>query len=471
MKYLTFFIIIMISSIARGESFLPRFIGGLDPGSPTDIRITGIYYNPAVIGKLGGTNISLYFSPNFQTVDVSRSTISSITGAPDPSGDVHFSSTSYRDTVYDFFGAITTDFGMDRITLGIAVYSPMQQNINQVYYPLRYHLIDRNMMNLFISSVVSLKMHKKFYFGFGLSYVYSSVYMGVIRDRYLRGTLPEGVEDGYEKGGIGDEKVEINTEDNNFGFSAGFLWIPKPWLTVGGSYRSKIRSLEDTSVRTSGTGKITRYVEGQGFVTLSGDAQMVTSYPDSYNLGVNMRLSRFWYGDFTVTWTRWSQHSSFRFLLSGNDFTNSNLTNWDLNINSYRGFQDTFTPQFTAYYRGLSGFNFLASLKYLPPSVPTSWVNPSAVDNHSAELLLSFTFKLLKNMNLRFGYAISYMLPVEVKNSGFQPSLARTCLENHIDVVWSSACRDTYAGKALPSAAGNYSKITHQLGIGIDLKF
>ncbi|MBN2724545.1 MAG: outer membrane protein transport protein [Deltaproteobacteria bacterium] len=464
-------ILCMVPSRASADSFLPRFMGGIDPGIPTDNKVSGIYFNPAAIGKIKGTSISLSFSPNFQTSTASRYPISTLTGNTSATPDKFFSSGSYSNNIWDFFGGITTDFGMDRITLGIAVFSPLQQDISDVPEPLKYHLVERKLMNLFISSVVSLKLHKKFHIGFGLSYVYSKIHMDVIRDRYLRGTTPDGVLEAYETGGYADEKVIVDSDDNNFGFSVGFYWLVKKWLTVGGSYRSKIRGIDSTGVRTTGSGSITRYVDGEGFTTLNGDAQLTTSFPDSYNLGAKIKLSRYWEGDFTLTWTRWSTHKSMKILLSGNDFTNSSLTNWDLNISSYRGFQDTITPQLTMFYTGLRGFSFITSLRYLPPSTPLSWVNPSVVDNHSVELLLSSTFKVFSNMSIRLGYAVSYMFETDVSKSGYDPSLAIICLDNHIDVVWSQACRDTYAGKAMPTAAGVYNRITHQIGLGIELSF
>ena len=75
-------------------------------------------------------------------------------------------------------------------------------------------------------------------------------------------------------------------------------------------------------------------------------------------------------------------------------------------------------------------------------------------------------------MTIHVAYSLSYMLPVTVENSGFDPQISRTCIDNHIDVAWCNECIETMnEGKALPTAAGKYKKYTHQIGIGASFKF
>jgi long-subunit fatty acid transport protein len=471
--FTTILLLLLTVSPAWGDSFLPRFIGGVDPGVPTDEALTGIVVNPAIIGKLRGTNVSIYYSPIFQNIDVQRSPILSLTGNPGPGADISFPNASYSNNIVDYFFAASTDFGMDRVTLGIAVYSPFRQNFTNTPAAIRYHLIDRDIMNLHVTPVVSLKLHRKFYFGFGLSYVYTKVNMEIIRDRFLRGNVPLGTSDFYEQSGKVDEKVVINTADSNLGFNLGFHLLIKKWLFLGGSYRSKIRSLNDGSVNTTGSGSITRWFDdSSSYRTLNGSAKMSTTFPDILNLGIKMRLSRTWWADFTTTWTRWSAHKSMKVLLSGNDFANSSLANWDLNITSYRGFQDVVAPQLTFFFNPKTGFKFTTSLRYNPPATPKEWVNPAAVDNHSIDFMLSTSFKVFDFITFRIAYSLEYMFPITIENSGFDPTISRTCLDNHIDVAWCGECLSTMNdGKSLPSAAGTYKKISHQIGFGIDIKF
>ncbi|MBU1534287.1 outer membrane protein transport protein [Myxococcota bacterium] len=469
-------LVLLLSPLgAKGwaNSFLPRFIGGVDPGVPTHVTPTGIVTNPAVLGYLKGTNIAIYYSPVYQSLEADRASILSSTGNPGPGADISYPGVSYSNNVTDYFFGASTDFGQDRVTLGVAIFSPFRQDFSNPSAPLRYHLIDRSIINLFVTSVLALKVHRKFHIGFGLSYVYTKINMEMVRDRYLRGDVPDGSADSFEQGGKVDEKIAINTEDNNLGFQFGFYYMMKKWLFLGGSYRSKIRSLDSGYVRTKGTGSITRWSDAQGgYVTLLGKATLRTTFPESANIGIKMRFSRNWWGDLSLTWDRWSDHQKLQVLLSGNDFANSSLTNWDLSINSYRGFQDVFAPQLSFFFNQKTGFSFITSLRYSPPATPQRWVNPAAVDNHAIDFMLSTSFKLFNFMTIRVAYTLEYMLPVTVKDSGFDPGLARTCLDNHIDVAWCDECLQTMNnGQALPSAAGTYRKLTHQIGVGLHVKF
>ncbi|MBU1068315.1 outer membrane protein transport protein [Myxococcota bacterium] len=462
---------LLFASPAAADPFGPRFVGGLDPGIPTHVANTGIYTNPAVIGRLKTNTAVFHFSPMFQTLDIDRATIDSSTGLPDPAGDMAFPNVNITHNLLDFYVGFTTNFGMDRITLGLAFFAPQRQELHTKHPALRYHLVDRSIANYFLTPALSVKLHRKFHAGFGLSYAFSTFDITMTRDRYLRGDLPDTAPQHYEAGGDNDEKVHAAGTDNNFGFHFGFLWQLDKFIFLAGSYRSKIRALDYTQIKADGSGSISRVTTEDGPITLSGNAKLVTTFPDTANLGIVRRFSRDWWFDATITWTRWGAHKNWKYYLSGRELANSNLTNWDLNITEYRGFQDTFSPQMTAFYRPTTGFEAIISLRYGPPAVPEKWVNASAVDNHAIEALFSVSYQITDFLTARLGYALEYMIPLNVNESGYDPSAAQACLDSHIDVVWSEACRATYGGRALPTAAGEYRKVTHQIGLGLEFKF
>lgn len=455
----------------QADPFAPRFIGGLDPGIPNHVTPTGIFTNPAVIGRLRTNTGIVHFSPMFQTLGIDRATIDSDTGLPDPQGDLVFPEVNLTHNLLDLFVGFTTNFGMDRITLGLAFFAPHRQELHTTHPALRYHLRDRSIANYFITPALSVKLHRKFHAGFGLSYAFSTFDVTIMRDRYLRGDLPDTVPERYENGDDGDEKVRVAGTDNNFGFHFGFLWMIDRYLFLGGSYRSKIRALDYTQIKADGDGTITRADDAGVLYSLTGNGKIVTTFPDTATLGIMRRFTRDWWFDATLTWTRWESHKSWKYYLSGRELANSSLTNWDLNITEYRGWQDTYSPQLTAFYRPAAGFEALVSLRYGPPAVPEKWVSAAAVDNHAIELLFSVSYPVADFLTARLGYALEYMIPLTVEASGYDPSLARACLDSHIDVVWSEACRATYGGQALPTAAGDYRKISHQIGIGLEFKF
>lgn len=461
----------LIPGAAWADPFGPRFVGGLDPGIPGHAAVTGIPVNPAVMGLLPNNSLALHFSPLYQSLSVKRAPVSSVTGLPDPNGDLRFPTVDFSQNIMDFYAGFTTNFGMDRITLGLALFSPQRQDLHVSHPALRYHLADRSITHLFFIPALSVRLHRKFYAGFGLGYTFSRFDMTLVRDRYLRGDLPESLPARYENGGIGDEKIRVDGMDNNFGFQFGFFWKLEKYLFLSGSYRSKIRALDYTTIKAQGSGSISRADAEGNWQTYAGNAKIVTTFPDSAALGISYHWKRDWWADATVTWTRWNSHKNWKYYLSGRDLASSNFTNWDLNITEYRGFQDTFAPQATLFYRPGTGFEAIVSLRYSPPAVLSQWVNPAVIDNHAMEGLVSFSYRITQGIAARLGYSLEYMIPLKVRDSGYDPSRAIDCLDSHIDVVWSESCRETYGGRALPSAAGDYRKVTHQIGLGIEITF
>lgn len=462
---------VLVPLPALADPYGPRFIGGLDPGIPGHAAVTGIPVNPAVMGLLPNNSLALHFSPVYQSLTAHRATISSATGRPDPSGDMAFPSVDFSQNFMDFYAGFTTNFGMDRITLGFALFSPQRQDLHAAHPSLRYHLVDRSITHLFFIPSLSVRLHRKFYAGFGLGYTYSRFDMTLMRDRYLLGDLPSTLPARHENGGEGDEKIQATGTDNNFGFQFGFFWRLEKYLFFSGSYRSKIRALDYTSIKAQGSGSITRLEEDGTWKTYTGNAKIVTTFPDTVALGLTYHWMRDWWADASLTWTRWSAHKNWKYYLSGRELANSNFTNWDLNITEYRGFEDAFSPQATLFYRPNTGFEAIFSLRYSTPAVPAKWVDAGTVDNHSLAGLVSFSYEITKGIKARLGYSLEYMIPLNVEDSGYDPSQAIACLDSHIDVVWSESCRATYGGRALPTAAGEYRKVTHQIGLGMEFTF
>lgn len=463
--------IVLFPNVVQADPFGPRFVGGLDPGIPGHAAVTSIPINPAVMGLLPNNSLAVHFSPLYQNLSVKRTPISSVTGIPDPNGDLRFPKVNFSQNMMDFFVGFSTNFGMDRITLGLAFFSPQRQDLHVKHPALRYHLVDRSITHLFFIPSLSVRLHRKFYAGFGLGYTFSSFEMTLVRDRYLRGDLPELLPTRHENGGIGDETIKFNGTDNNFGFQFGFFWKLEKYLFLAGSYRSKIRALDYTAVKAQGKGSITQADSNGEWKTYTGNAKIVSSFPDAAAIGLSYHWMHDWWVDATLTWTRFSAHKNWKYYLAGGDLAMTNFTNWDLNITEYRGFQDTWSPQATLFYRPQTGFEAIFSLRYSPPAVPEKWVNPSTVDHHALEGLMSFSYQITNSIVARLGYALEYMIPLKIEKSGYDPSQAIACLESHIDVVWSESCRTTYSGRALPSAAGEYRKVTHQIGLGVEIKF
>ena len=72
------------------------------------------------------------------------------------------------------------------------------------------------------------------------------------------------------------------------------------------------------------------------------------------------------------------------------------------------------------------------------------------------------------NMKLTAGYSFAFLLPQDTGGSSFQPSQATACRESGYDL---DVCAPTRAGKGVPTAAGSYERMTHELVLGLEVQW
>jgi len=451
--------------------------GGLHVGSAVEPHPANILRNPAAIGMLDGTHLYLDGTVRLEHGRVQRSDIRSDTGNPGPGADASFSKVRFSNWTPEGYFGITTDLGSNLVVIGVALLTPFSEwqrypgaggspNPSQEG-PLRYHRIESQWFHLFVSPVVAIRAHKRFFIGLGMTYVRSMFNMVFARDRRLRdGSVPP-----YEDG-LSTERVHIQGAENSFCFNLGLVFRLPSQVDVGISYRSKVVGVNQNNIRAEGSAKVTRWDADSGaWKTYSGRARTAYDLPDALTLGAKWAV-RSWDFGFGFEWSRWSEHSDLGFTLTGNEFRGeAGMANWDVSFKHYRGFQDVFRVSTSAAKRWGKMVKITVGAMYESTAVAKEWVNAAAIDSHKLDLAVGLVWRPHKNIGLYLGYGVILAPDVVVKQSGFDPGHLVRCVEDRVDILWSENCRRTTEGKGLPSAAGRYWMMTHRFGVGISYDY
>lgn len=451
--------------------------GGLHVGSSVDPHPANILRNPAAIGMLRGTHLYLDGTVRLEHGRIRRSSIRSDTGNPGPGADLSFNSVRFTSWTPEGYFGMTTDLGSSLVVLGVALITPFTdwQGFSGAGSsadpsgegPLRFHRIESQWYHLFVSPVVAIRVHKRFFIGLGMSYVRSMFNMVFARDRRLRaGSVPPYEED------LSTERVRIQGAENSFCFNVGLVIRLPANIDVGISYRSKVVGVDQNNIRAEGSAKVTRWDAGSGaWRTYSGRARTSYDLPDALTLGAKWAY-RTWDFGFGFEWSRWSEHEDIRFTLTGNEFRGeAGMANWDVSFKHYRGFQDVFRVSTSAAKRWGKKVKLTVGAMYESTAVPTDWVSASAVDGHKLDLAVGLLWRPHKSIGLYLGYGVILAPVVNVSQSGFDPGHLVRCVEDRVDILWSENCRRATEGKGLPSAAGSYWMMTHRFGFGISYDY
>ena len=470
---------VLRSGVAGAAPLSSSRVGGLNLSSPTARMVTGIYWNPAALGLLKGTHVFLDGTLRMTMDKIKRRSIDPASGLPaSGSGSESFPEEKHLFLTPDCFGGVVTDLGSSTVVIGVGVYTPFAEmdrfdgkSVPGAGASLRYHRVRSDWFNLFVSPVVAARLHRRFFIGVGLSYVRSVVKMSYYRDRTLREVYKPTASSYVVEDPSRGELVEVNATDNSFAFKGGILVNLPAHVRVGVTYRSMAMGIGRTNIEATGSAKVTRWDEGQGWHSIEGRAKLFYKIPDSVSVGVSWQPQTRWRLDLTMEWLHFSEQKDLHFKLSGNEFRSANMGNWDVNFRRYRGFQDVWRVQVAAAYKVLHNLTLGGAFLYESTAVPTEWVNAAAVDNHKADILVTVEWYPHKSVSLDFGYSLTVMPPVDVGSSGFDPSLATSCVANKVDIVWGDDCNAVSAGKGLPSASGRYWLMVHKVGFSVSYHY
>jgi len=118
----------------------------------------------------------------------------------------------------------------------------------------------------------------------------------------------------------------------------------------------------------------------------------------------------------------------------------------------------------------LPWFRWSGTLRMETSAVPEANVNAAAVDGFKLEPALAVEFTLGRHLRIGAGYALTWMFPVTVGTSAFNPAAATACAAAAGDLSLP-ACQTRLAGQARPTAAGSYKMLQQTLALMTTLGF
>ena len=161
------------------------FVGGLGFNGPTSPTVAAIYWNPAALGLVRGTQIMIAGNGRLSSTTVNRASINSATGAPGGSfAPGSATATDFMQPVQwplgpGAFIGISSDLGGDRFTIGFATYMP---SIEQTKFtispagnePTRYQALQIDLRNLALVPALSVRFGDDLRLGIAPGFLFST---------------------------------------------------------------------------------------------------------------------------------------------------------------------------------------------------------------------------------------------------------------------------------------------------------
>ncbi len=411
---IVFFFIFNFASSAYGSGFAIYTHGASIVGQGGAVTAsaddpTAIFYNPALINKLDGTQVeigtTLIFPKRKFKSDFSGNT-------QETKDDVFYPSTFY----------ITHKFN-DRISAGLGVFNPFGLGTRwDDDWEGRYITTSAEMQTFNINPVVSYQVTPTVAFAAGLDFL------------LVDATLENKINFPF-LGFSRDGGQKFEGDGNGVGYNLGILVEPHKDISVGASYRSSIKVDID--------GKVTHDLPDPSLAVTfpNTNGSTVIKLPPQAHMGVYYKGFDPFTFEIGFRWEGWSTYDELKIDLDqpvAGSTTSVSKKNW----------KDTYAMQIGAKYQLNESVALLAGYFYGGNPVPDETFEPSIPDADTSYYSIGTS---VKHKNLKVD--ISY---------GYQKLQSRT-KDNSIT--------DPISGLPAFSANGEYNTDIHMVGLSLTYKF
>jgi long-subunit fatty acid transport protein len=480
---------------ARAAPLDDPFVGGMSFTGPTSASVSAIYWNPAALGLVRGTQLMFAGTVRVSSTTVNRASINQMTGAP--GGSFAPGSATANDVMQPVqwpigpgaFLGVSSDLGGDRFTIGFATYMPY---VEQTKFPIsaagneptRYQALEVDLRNLALVPALSIRFLGELRLGIAPGFLFSTGHLAFAEDTALdQGTpglmsncngAPCGAENPAAAGrvdissgnGLGDAKFSVTVGGGIYyrrgNLELGVAYSSRP---IGGSVSGAEVLGEQTTATvpprlgggpvTCPTGSTTRCVFGDVSYRL----------PDVWIAGATWRLGPGLEITGMARWIWFHLQDRIDVRLTGPTLEASGIPE---HIVLYRGFKDVWDLRGRVSYWWRERVRVGAQVRLETSAVDPSAVNAAAVDGLKVEPMLLAEVRLSRRLWLDGGYGIALMQEITASSSAFDPKAAKTCADANNDL---DACVARNAGQARPTAAGTYTRFAQDLGLALRVKF
>lgn len=472
--------------IGRASPMEDATAGNAVFSGPTSPHPTSIFINPAaLLFSRPGFHLHIGGALRLDQVGIDRKLV-------DPeSGELTSGPSVSATTLSPGAGiAVWRSVLQERAVFGAMLHTPFIDRFIDGEQALRYHILGGSMYQGTLSAAGGFKVADWFIFGLGVSLGYSGLHLEMARDTALEagsgaergiasdcGGAPCGIEnplasetitvDVASGGGAGGgflSKLGAPFEDftSNVGATLsvaikvkGDWWGALSYVSPPGALPG--RSLE---LKERGTVQIEEAPRDGGEFH-RGRAQVRLRMPQSVWLGVRGPVLPGWDLVTSARWLNLSRHQQFELRMYGGDLEEIGVPEW---YPRYRGMRDVFQLS-----GGLEGqdvgrtrFGGRARLEY--GATPPGNVSPLQIEGLNAALTGGVDLQLHQHWVLNAGYDLTWFLPTSVDDSAFDPIDRLSCVDSDYDF---DACRAAREGRAIPTAAGDYTRLRHTFMLSI----
>jgi long-subunit fatty acid transport protein len=459
-------------------------VGSLGFSGPTTGDLTAVYWNPAALGLIQGNQFMFGASLRATRVTVDRAPIDLMTGLP--GGTSSFPSASGRGLEQPFAwppGPMSF-FGVGagvarRFALGLAAYTPFSQKLSFGLaaggeQPTRYHLVRVDSRQLALVSGLAIDLSDSLKVGVAPGLLFSYGRLVFDEDTALADPSLAGVENPtaaarYDLATSGTQApsyfVVAGIYFRRAAWEAGLAYASAP-LGTGGAVTLDMERSQVTPPATPTTPDLCAALRHSPCVS----GQMSYRLPDLFTAGVTWHATRHLDAVGIVRWVRYGAYDQIKIRVVGPSTDTLLGSSLPAQLTLYRGFQDSWDLRARLVHAPLPWFRWSGTLRMETSAVPEANVNAAAVDGLKIEPGLAAEFAIGRHLKIGAGYAVTWMFPVTVSTSQFNPAAAVACA-NAADNLSSPACRTRNAGLALPTAAGRYKILQQTLALMTTVNF
>jgi long-subunit fatty acid transport protein len=492
-----------VAGVAYAAPLEEPFVGGMSFTGPTSPSLAAIYWNPAALGLVRGTQVMVAGSVRYASTTVTRAPIDPQTGLPGtPTSTFAPGAATAHDLTQPVqwpigpgaFMGISSDLGGDRFTIGFATYMPYAQQASFTVpsapgsEPTRYQALQIDLRNLALVPALSIRFGGDFRVGIAPGFLFSTGHLAFAEDTALDGLTtscggaPCGAENPQAAARY-DVASGFGLGDAKFSFTiGGGLYYRRGNLEFGLAYQSQpigsaVPGVEVAGERTtvaappalapsmppSNVGALVACPTGSTSRCVFGDLSY--HLPDVWIGGLTWRMRPGLELTAMARWIRLSVHDKIDVRLTGPTLEAANVPE---HVVLYRGFHDVVDLRGRVSYWFRERVRLGALVRLETSAVDASAVNAAAVDGLTFEPVALAEVRAFRHLWFSGGYGVAVMGEVTASPSAFDPSQATACAQNNGDLV---ACGARNVGRARPTAAGTYTRVVQDFGLTMTAKF
>ena len=472
--------LLMVATPALAGPLDDPHVGSLGFSGPTTGDLTAVYWNPAALGMMQGNQFMFGASLRATRVTVDRAPIDPTTGLPGGTGSFPSATGHGLEQPIGWppgpGGFLGVGAGVARrFALAIATYTPFSQKLSfNVATPTHYHLVSVDSRQLALVSGLAIELTDSLQVGVAPGLLFSYGHLVFDEDTALGNPSATALENPeaaarYDLATQGTQApsyfVVGGLHFRRAAWEVGLAYASAP-LGTGGMVKLAMERSQVTPPPMAGTSDLCSALGHDPCVS----GEMSYHLPDIFTAGVTWHATPHLDAVGIARWVRYGSYDQIKIRVvgpSGNGLLGSSIPD---QLVLYRGFQDSWDMRARLVHAPSRWFRWSGTLRMETSAVPADNVNAAAVDGLKIEPALATEFKLGRHFRIEAGYALTWMFPVTVGTSVFNPAAATACAQAAGDLALP-ACQTRLAGQARPTAAGSYKMLQQTLAFMTTVSF